>query len=148
MPLLRRRAKRADKPRPGRQAIAKKDQDSLLTAIMTWIPVEVIAVYKLVMGFIPLDYQPWRFWLTVIVLVVTPFWIAFATTPTNGKTAWRQVILAPIAFVCWIAALQEDVAARCVSEWQPWMGSVVLGVGTLLLPIFDGALKKLGVPQN
>ena len=148
MPLLRPRAKRADEAKPGRQAIAKKHQDGVLTAILTWIPFEVIAAYKFIMGFVPLDYPGWRFWLTVIVLVITPFWIAFATTSKQRKIAWRQVFLAPVAFVCWVAAIQEDVVARCFADWHPWMGSVVLGLGTLLLPVLDGILKKAGVPQN
>jgi hypothetical protein len=148
MPLLRRRAIVSDEPGPGRQAIAKKDEDTFLTAILTWIPVEVIVVYKFVMGIIPTGFSSWRLWLTVIVIVLTPVWIAFATKPENRKIAWRQVILSPFAFVCWVAALQEDVVTVLISGWQPWMGSVVLGIGTLVLPTLDGILRKLGFTQN
>src|SRR5262245_44754610 len=135
MPLLRRRAVRQDAPKFGRDAISRKDQDQFLTAIITWIPIGVIGVYKFVVGFIPLDHPGWRAWLTIIILLLTPLWIAFATLPKGRAIAWRQVVLAPFAFVCWVAAIQPDVVAGYIPDWQAWMGSVVLGLGTLLLPI-------------
>jgi hypothetical protein len=146
--LLRPRVKGEDVARLGRVAVAKKDRDRLLAAIVNWIPIEVIGVYKFVMGFIPSDYPAWLIGTTVIVLVLTPFWIAFATKPNGQKTAWRQVFLAPFAFACWVAAIQTDVVSVLISAWQGWMGSVVLGLGTLLLPIFDGIMRRCGVPQN
>jgi hypothetical protein len=146
--LLRPRVIGEDVERTGRVAVAKKDRDHLLTAIMNWIPIEVIGVYKFVTGFIPLDYPAWRFWITVIVLVLTPFWIAFATKPRGRKIAWRQVFLAPFAFACWIAVIQTDVVSAIIPTWQGWMGSVILGVGTVLLPILDGIMRRCGVPQN
>jgi hypothetical protein len=148
MPLLRPRAVRADPPKPGRVAIAAENEDGTLQAIMTWIPVEVIGAYKFVIGFIPLDYPSWRLWLTAIIGALAPAWIAFATKPDQKDVAWRQVILAPFAFVCWVLAIQPDIPTLLVSGWQAWMGSVVLGVGTLLLPVIDGILKRLGVTQN
>ncbi|MBR1231637.1 hypothetical protein [Bradyrhizobium sp. AUGA SZCCT0182] len=147
--LLRPRVKREDNiAGKGRTLVAKGDQDGLLNAIITWIPIEVIGAYKFIVGVIPAEVTSWRLGITILVLIITPFWIAFATKPSQKETAWRQVILAPIAFVCWVTAIQPDVVTIIYSSWQSWMGSVTLGVGTLLLPVFDGALKKLGIPQN
>jgi hypothetical protein len=147
--LLRPRVKREDNiAGTGRTLVAKKDQDSLLNAIINWIPIEVIGVYKFIVGGIPAEVTSWRLGITILVLIITPFWIAFATKPSEKQIAWRQVILAPIAFVCWLTAIQPDVIANIYSGWQSWMGSVILGVGTLLLPVFDGALKRIRVPQN
>jgi hypothetical protein len=137
-----------DEPGPGRQPIAKADRDTLITAILTWIPIEVIAAYKFIMGFIPISFPGWRFWISVIVLVLAPCWIAFATKANKGNYAWRQIILAPFAFLCWVAAVQDDVVASLFSGWETWMGSVVLGLGTIALPILDGVLRKSGVTQN
>lgn len=148
MPLFRRRAVREDAPKSARIPIARQDQDQFITAIITWIPIEVIAVYKFVVDLIPLEYTPWRLHLTVLILILTPLWIAFATVPKGKEIAWRQVILAPFAFVCWVAAIQQDVVVSLFDNWQSWMGSMVLGVGTLLLPIIDGMMKRLCIPQN
>jgi hypothetical protein len=148
MPLLRPRAVREDPPISGRVPIANEDQDNSLKAIMTWIPVEVIGAYKFVIELIPLDYPSWRIALTGIVLLLAPLWIGFATKPDDKPVAWRQVIIAPFAFICWVMAIQPDIPAAFFHGWQPWMGSVVLGVGTLLLPVIDGILKRLGVTQN
>lgn len=147
--LLRPRVKSEDSiDRAGRTLVGKKDKDHLIDAIIKWIPVEVIGVYKFVMGIVPTDVTSWRLGISVFALILTPAWIAFATKPPEKKIAWRQVLLAPFAFVCWVAAIQTDVVTILYSGWQAWMGSVVLGFGTLLLPIFDGLLKRGGVPQN
>jgi hypothetical protein len=148
MPLLRPRVVRADLPKPGRVAISAENEDSTFKAIMAWIPVEVIGAYKFVIGLIPLDYSSWRIWLTAIVCVLAPAWIAFATKPDQKDIAWRQVFIAPFAFVCWVVAIQPDIPALLNGDWKPWMGSVVLGVGTLLLPVIDGILKRLGFTQQ
>jgi hypothetical protein len=147
--LLRPRVKSDDNiVRKGRTLVGKNDKDGLIDAIIKWIPVEVIAVYKFIIGGVPDDMANWRLGISILLLILTPAWIAFATKPSAKKVAWRQVILAPFAFACWIAAIQMDVVTILYSGWQAWMGSIVLGFGTLLLPIFDGLLKLLRVPQN
>jgi hypothetical protein len=115
---------------------------------MTWIPIEVIASYKFIIGLIPINYPGWRYWITVIVAVLAPCWIAFATKPEGGSYAWRQIALAPIAFLCWVAAIQGDVVALFYPPWETWMGSAVLGLGTIALPIIDGILRRCGLTQN
>src|SRR5689334_2758740 len=107
--------------------VAKGDRNGLIKAIITWIPVEVIGVYKFAIGFVPMDYPSWRIGLTLLLLVMTPLWIAFATkSKTKKNTAWRQVLLSPFAFAFWICAIQPDVIALLVGGWQTWMGSVIL----------------------
>jgi hypothetical protein len=128
--------------------VAAGDEDAPLTAILKWIPVEVIGSYKFIMGMIPSDYTSARLWTSILAIPITALWIAFATQPTGKKVAWRQVFLAPIAFVCWAIAMQEDVMKGQFTNWEPWMGSVVLAAGTLALPILDGILRSLGVTQN
>jgi hypothetical protein len=148
MPLLRPRVKRPDKPGPGRKEISASNQDSLLAAIVNWIPVEVITVYKAAMGAIPEDRASLRFWISVISIVVTFPWIVFATKPAGENIAWRQACLAPVAFTCWAVATQPDVVKAIYPGWESWMAFLVLGGGTLLLPILDGILKAAGVTQN
>jgi hypothetical protein len=148
VPLLRPRVAGRDRPGPGRVPIAGSGQDSLLAAVVMWIPVEVITVYKATMGIIPEARSSLRFWLTVSSILVTALWIAFATRPEGRRIAWRQVLLAPVAFTCWAVATQGDVVKSIYSGWEPWLAFLVLAAGTVLLPILDGILRSLGVPQN
>jgi hypothetical protein len=139
---------RADLPRAGRIPVGAGEEDKPLTAILKWIPVEIIGTYKFVMGFIPADAEAWRLTVTILTIPLTAGWIAFATTPEAKRIAWRQVILSPFAFACWVAAIQGDVMLDIVSGWKAWMGSVILAAGTVLLPILDGILRRLDVRQN
>ncbi len=148
MPLLRPRALRGEKPGSRRIPFGAADQDKGLTAILTWIPVEVIAAYKFVIGLIPSDHESFRLWSSIAAIPISALWIAYATRPEGQNIAWRQVILAPIAFSCWAVAIQGDILTTISPQWETWMGSVMLGAGMVLLPIFDGILKALGVPQN
>lgn len=148
MPLLRPRVVRPDKPGAGRVPIAASEQDSLLAAIVKWIPVEVVTVYKASMGIIPDNRHSLRLGFTVFSIIITALWIAFATRPEGQRVAWRQVLLGPVAFACWAVATQVDVMQGIYSGWESWMAFLVLAIGTLLFPIFDGILRSLGVTQN
>lgn len=130
-----------------RGEVAAGKNDKLLQKIANWIPVEVIAAYNPVMAIIPAQRVWLRFWVSVGMLPVTAGWIAFATGGRKNF-AWRQVIIAPFAFACWTAAMQGAMLMKVFPGWEEWMGSLAVVVGTLLLPILDGVLKWLGVPQN
>jgi hypothetical protein len=147
MPLLRPRVQRSDKPTEGMILAAANGNEPLLTAIVKWIPVEVLTIYKTVDGI--LKDGRFRLGFAAFVIVVTPLWIAFATRPSGKGIAWRQVLLAPFAFVCWaIAMMDAETMMLLWVTWQSWMGSLALGVGTLLLPVLDGIFRSLGVPQD
>jgi hypothetical protein len=148
MPLIRPRVVLPDGPPAETERVSAGKKDSLVSAILHWIPIEVIGTYKLVVGVIPSDHIVWQWGFTVFAAVMTPLWIAFATKPEKAKIAWRQTIIATVAFPCWMAAIQQDLMISAFSGWKPWMGSVVLGVGTLLLPVIEGALRRAGVRQN
>ena len=148
MPLLRPRVMRTDKLGPGRTMVAPANQDPLLTAIVKWIPVEVLTIYKTVDGVIPAGKEQFRLWFAVGAILLCALWIAFATKPDGKPIAWRQVVLAPFAFLCWVVAMQGSTLKQIAPGWESWMGSVVLGAGTLFLPILEGILKALGVRQN
>jgi hypothetical protein len=128
--------------------VAPANQDSLLAAIVKWIPVEVLTVYKTVEGVIPDERNTFRLAFTLFAIVSSALWIAFATKPTAKKIAWRQVILAPVAFTCWVVAMEGHAIKAVMPGWEFWMGSLVLGVGTISLPILDGILKAIGIPQD
>lgn len=146
MPLIRPRVVRSDRPGPGRISVAASDQDSLVKSILNWIPVEVITVYKTIDNLVPDSFHRG---LAIAGIVITALWIAFATKPDNQPTAWRQVILASFAFMCWAVGMQPTVLPFLQgSPDQVKVGSAFLAGGTLLLPILDGILKRAGVRQN
>jgi hypothetical protein len=121
----------------------------MITAILKWIPVEVLAAYEFALGFIP--NADAGLWLTVILVPMTGLWIAFATRDWKKKQppiAWRQVILSSIAFIFWSVGTQPEIVKTVISMWETWMGSVTLAVGGLLLPIGEGVLYLLGVGQS
>jgi hypothetical protein len=139
---------RGEKPGSRLIPFSPSDEDKGLTAILKWIPVEVIAAYKFIIGLIPADNETFRLWSSLAGIPVSALWIAYATRPEGQRIAWRQAMLAPIAFACWAAAIQGDVLKTIFPHWESWMGSIALGAGMVLLPIFDGILKAVGVPQN
>ncbi len=148
MPLLRPRVVLKDAPRSRTVPASPSDEDSILGAIVKWIPAEIIGAYKFIIGFVPVEDATFRLWLSIAAIPICALWIAFATKPEGRNIAWRQAILAPIAFTCWAVAMQGDIMKHISPGWEIWMGSVVLGGGMMLLPIFDGILKAAGVTQN
>ncbi len=148
---LRPRVNLPDKPADGLAMVAVADQDKVLAAIIKWIPVEVIAPYEVALGIIPATASAFRFWLSVaFAFVLTPLWIGFGSRDAdrNEPIAWRQVILSSVAFILWAVGTQEWIGLHFSGDWRPWMGSVVLALGALILPIGDGLLRRLGVRQT
>jgi hypothetical protein len=108
--------------------------------------VEVITVYKTIDNLVPDSFHRG---LAIAGIVITALWIAFATKPDSQAIAWRQVILASFAFMCWAVGMQPTVLPFLQgSPDQIKVGSAFLAGGTLLLPILDGILKRAGVRQN
>jgi hypothetical protein len=138
---------RPDKPSAGRTPVATGEEDTALKAVLKWIPIEVIGFYQAVMAAVPTEKSDFRLWLTVTTIPICAGWIAFATKPTDKDFAWRQILLAALAFVFWGAAVQSEVLKATVTWWETWMGTVVLIVGSVFLPIFDGLLMRLGLTQ-
>jgi hypothetical protein len=148
MPLLRPRVIAKRDPGEEPQAISAESQQGPLAQIVKWIPVEVIAFYEAVMAAITDDKSDdLRLWLSLAGLVICGLWIAFATKTEDKGYAWRQIILAMLAFVFWAVGVQSEVMQRKFG-WAPAASTLTLLFGTMLLPIFDGVLTKLGVTQN
>lgn len=128
--------------------VGSQAKEPLLAAIITWIPAEVLTAYKALDGLIPPDKSSFRLWFSLGMVPACALWIAFATKPQDKPVAWRQVVISPFAFICWAVALQSDMLKGLFPGWEPWIGSVILGIGTVLLPILDGILTALGLRQS
>jgi hypothetical protein len=150
MPTFRPRSVSSNKPGTKRAPVGSgAPDDSALKAITILIPVEVIAVYNLLITVVPDKTPDLRFWFTVAMIPITGLYIAFGTKDGSKQgIAWRQTLIAPFAFACWTSAMQGQMLAAMFPWWHDWIGSVTAGLGTLLVPILNGILRALGVPQN
>jgi hypothetical protein len=153
MPSLRPRVLGGDvHEQDGRiSASGASNRDGLVTAITKWIPVEVIAFYEgittpfgnAIAGALP--------YAIPAGLVVTFLWIAFATTTekTQSRIAWRQVVLSCVAFLFWvIGTTSPDIWKLVLPWWHVGLNPAALATGGILLPISDGIMRRLGVPQD
>jgi hypothetical protein len=111
-------------------------QDEYLDRLLKLIPGETVAAYLFVVGVIQtaLKAQPgtlglWL-WIVFVVIAVGNFFYwkrAKVTDPT-------QYILLTAAYVVWVFTIGGPFATT--SWYQPFMGSVVLGLFTFLAPQF------------
>src|SRR5690242_13318061 len=106
MPTIRPRATGGDvRERDGRiQAGALRDKDSLVSALVKWIPIEVIAFYEGITTPFGTSLAGGLLYAIAAGFVVTFLWIAFATESTKASShiAWRQTVLSSVAFAFWV----------------------------------------------
>ncbi len=108
----------------------KTDQD-YKSKLLKLIPSEIVAAYILIGGIIPADYKYWGTLITaVIMLVLIPFYLR----RLYDVKRLGQIIYIMIAFVIWIYTLGEPF--RQWGIWQEWIGSALLVLYTLTIPLF------------
>ncbi len=108
----------------------KTDQD-YKTKLLKLIPSEIVAAYILIGGIIPADYKYWGTLITaIIMLVLIPFYLR----RLYDVKRLGQIIYIMIAFVIWIYTLGEPF--RHWGIWQEWIGSALLILYTLTIPLF------------
>jgi hypothetical protein len=152
MPALRPRVVGGDVSSTGRvPAAATGERDSVVSALAKWVPVEVIAFYEGITT--PFGSQiAGLLWYAITVgVIVVLLWTAFATEDgaKSSRIAWRQVIVSSIAFVFWvIGTTSPDIWKMLYSWWQVGLNPAALALGAVLLPIIDGILRRLGLPQD
>ncbi len=52
------------------------------------------------------------------------------------------------AVIKWIPTELIGFYQASIDWWKPWMGTVLLLLGGILLPVIDGILKALGLTQG
>jgi len=153
MPLIRPRVFCGENlKQDGRVPIsAQPHQDGVISAITKWIPIEIIAFYQGVTTPFGGEISHWLIPAIVAGFIVTFLWVAFATEDAQAKSriAWRQVILGCTAFIFWvIGTTSPDIWKTLAPWWHAGINPAMLATGTILLPIFDAILRRLGVPQD
>jgi hypothetical protein len=153
MPALRPRVNGGDiRQEGGRIAPSPAfTRDNLLSSITKWIPIEVIAFYQGVTTPFGDKLAGGLFYALAAGLVVTFLWIAFATerAKTVSRIAWRQVILSCVAFAFWVVGTTSpDIWKVVLPWWHAGINPAVLAAGAVALPIVDGLLRRLQIPQD
>jgi hypothetical protein len=108
----------------------KTDQD-YKSKLLKLIPSEIVAAYILIVGIIPDEYKYWGTLITaLIMLVLIPFYLR----RLYDVKRLGQIIYIMIAFVIWIYTLGGPF--RQWGIWQDWIGSALLILYTLTIPLF------------
>lgn len=130
---------------------AGSDASGPVGAITRWIPIEVIAFFEGITQPFGNQIAPYLLYCIAAGLIATFLWIAFATADAQAKSviAWRQVVLSCISFFFWVVGTtNSEVWALTFKWWHPGFGPAGLALGAILIPIVDGVLKRLRVPQD
>lgn len=126
--------------------------DPYLSKLVAYIPTEMIAAYVTVSGFIkslPPTLQNLWFWIvSLILLMITPFWIGYAARTRDGAFPVRHAAAATLAFGAWIFAtggpfnqFLYDPVKNPTGWYVPSLGSVILVLVCLCLPLIDMRMR-------
>ncbi len=134
-----------------RRPTAEKS-DNYLSRMVTYIPTEIIAGYVAISGFIktmPAPRQfPWFCVTSLALLVLTLFYLRFATAKAGRKRPLSHPITGAIAFAAWVFATggpfeHYQMSADGSTGWyNRAIGSVVLVMVCLLLAVIQRALSS------
>lgn len=115
---------------------AQDDFKFYLDRLMKMIPAEVISLYLIGRGFIPLE-QPvvlvvWAVVCLAGVLLVRAY--GTADPEANKSPDWVHVAISAVAFVIWIYTLGGPFAAA--NLYVPYVGSLLVLAWTFFVPVF------------
>jgi hypothetical protein len=112
------------------RAIRRQD-NSFLKALLKLIPSEVVAVFIFLQGILPAALIP-HLVVSGILVVMTPLYLRFAMGVRSGT----QLLVSSVSMVVWIYALGQGPVRFLPSPYyEPWYGSVVLALWTLIPPM-------------
>ena len=131
---------RIQRPATGavRAAGAQGSQENFkfyLDRLMKMIPAEVISLYLIGRGFIPLE-KPIVLAAWALVCVAGVFLIrAFGTADpeANKSPDWVHVTISAVAFVIWVYTLGGPFEAAKV--YEPYVGSLLVLAWTFFVPV-------------
>jgi hypothetical protein len=114
------------------------DRSSFLEVLLKLIPSEVIAVHVFIQGVMPRV-----FWPTLVVFLllvgITPLYLYWAM----GVRSRPQLVVSTLSLVVWIYALGQGPFRFMRAPWgEPWYGSVMLALWTLVPPMFLTRTRK------
>ena len=109
----------------------KREDNSFLKALLKLIPSEIIAVFIFLQGVLPDRLIP-HLVISLLLVGITPLYLYLAM----GVRSVCQLIVSTLSMVVWIYALgQGPVRYLKAPFYEPWYGSVVLAIWTLIPPM-------------
>jgi hypothetical protein len=111
--------------------------DNYQSRLLKLIPSEVIAVYIFINGIIGNDtsnkYLVLKWVVFGVLFVINPLYIRYATNVTN----WKQILITALGFAVWAFSLGNNyMVIGGDTDFSLMLGSVVLALYTLIVPIF------------
>lgn len=119
-------------------------EDSYLAKLVAYIPAESIATYQAIVNIIPQESQAKAVpWVGVVILVLTPLWMFFATKTKEEGPQWFQTVISPFAFVVWLIALKSPFVLYFTGFiLENWHCSIVLIAATAFIPLLEKLFVK------
>jgi apolipoprotein N-acyltransferase len=122
--------------------------DSYFEKLVRYIPADILAAYVAISGITASNDPPlWLTWgVFGVLLALTPLYVCLVKTDPPG-IAWSKTfhwMTACLAFSAWVFALGGPFATF---DWyQPYLGSVVLILTTLIIPVLEGQFYPCSTP--
>ncbi len=100
--------------------------------LLKLIPSEIVAAYLVLSGIIPPDAKLGTLIVSIVLLVLVPFYL----WRMHDVRRTMQLIVTTISFAVWVYSLGG--LSNPFVAWdlyQPWIGSVILILWTLIIPL-------------
>jgi hypothetical protein len=109
----------------------KREDNSFIEALLKLIPSEIIAVFIFLQGVLPERLIP-HLVISLLLIGITPLYLYTAM----GVRSAGQLVVSTLSMVVWIYALgQGPVRFLEAPIYEPWYGSVILAMWTLVPPM-------------
>ena len=108
-----------------------EQENSFLQVLLKLIPSEVIAVFVFIQGVMPRLLAP-QLVVSLLLVAMTPLYLRFAAEVRSRA----QLLVSSLSLAVWIYALGLGPVRFIHSPYyEPWYGSVVLALWTLVPPM-------------
>jgi hypothetical protein len=109
----------------------KREDNSFIKALLKLIPSEIIAVFIFLQGVLPDRLVP-HLVISLLLVGITPLYLYTAM----GVRSRGQLAVSTLSMAVWIYALgQGPVRFLEAPLYEPWYGSVILAMWTLVPPM-------------
>ena len=125
-----------------------KVTDSYFEKLVKYIPADILAAYVAITGITASVNPPlWLGWgVFGVLLVLTPLYICYVKTTPKGILSSKifHGVAACLAFSAWVFAMGGPFTM--FAWYQPYLGSVVLILTTLIIPVLEGQFYPCNDP--
>jgi hypothetical protein len=125
-----------------------KVSDSYAEKLVKYIPADILAAYIAISGITESNNPPlWLSWgVFGVLLALTPLYVCYVKTAPAGFVASKMFhwLTACLAFTAFVFAVGGPFAT--FAWYQPYLGSVVLILTTLIIPVLEGQFYPGNTP--